>query len=294
MKGGSFALGNFDGIHRGHRAVIEACCEKARKIGIPSRVLTFEPHPRSFFQPGSPTFRLTPPNVKMRILKSLGIDDVITLPFDSKLAQMPAEEFVERILIKEFGIQHLVAGHDFIFGHNRGGDMKKLSDWLAPHNVGVTEIGEMGEDGDSFSSTRVRELLLEGQVEAASKILGRDWSIEGTVVRGSARGEKELGFPTANINLGMYLCPKRGVYVVRAGKAGEELPHRGVANIGHRPTVDGKEDNLEAFLFSFDNNIYGQNWEFALTRYIRPEKKFDTLEALKNQIAKDVEAAKEA
>jgi riboflavin kinase/FMN adenylyltransferase len=205
---------------------------------------------------------------------------------------MSARDFVERVLIKDFDVQHLIAGHDFIFGHNRDGDMKKLAALLEPHKVPVTEIEGLGDDGEVFSSTRVRELLLEGEVEAAAIILGRDFSIEGTIVKGTQRGASRLGFPTANVDLGMYLRPKLGVYAVNAGKVGEALTYRGIANIGSRPTVKGEDENFEAYLFDFDRNIYGEKWEFALTRFIRPERKFDSLEALKAQIAKDVEAAR--
>jgi riboflavin kinase/FMN adenylyltransferase len=292
MKGGVFALGNFDGVHRGHRAVIKAAVEKARALNIPARVLTFEPHPRAFFQPNTAPFRLTPPKVKERLLKACGIDDVATLPFTEPIARMPARDFVDHILLERFGAQHLVAGHDFVFGHNRDGTMKKLAVMLAPHGVGLTEIEELGDDGEGFSSTRVRELLLEGEVEEAAKILGRYWSIEGTVGKGAGVGGNALGFPTANIALGIYLRPKFGVYAVRAGPVGEDLKIRGVANIGRRPTVNGKSENLEAYLFDFDENIYGQEWEFALTHFIRPERKFDSLKALRKQIEEDVGAAK--
>jgi len=290
-EGGVFALGNFDGVHRGHQAVIKAAVEKAGQMHFPARVLTFEPHPREFFQPNLPPFRLTPSKAKERLLLSLGIDDVATLPFTQEIAQMPAQDFVERILLKKFGARHLVAGHDFVFGHNRDGDMKKLKALLAPHKIGVTEIEAMGDDGEVFSSTRVRELLLEGEVEAAAKILGRDWSIEGTVVKGTGRGRK-IGIHTANIALNGYLRPKFGVYAVRAGKVGEALAYQGVANIGTRPTVNGKSENLEAHLFDFDRNIYGEDWEFALTHFIRSEKKFENLEVLKAQIEKDIATAK--
>jgi len=293
MKGGVFALGNFDGVHRGHRAVIEAAIEKARQLRVPARVLTFEPHPRAFFQPHLPPFRLTPQKVKERLLLSLGVDDVETLPFTSEIAQMSAQDFIERIVLEKYGTQHLVAGHDFIFGHNRSGDMKKLVSWLAPHNIGVTEIEELGDDGEVFSSTRVRELLLEGEVGAAAKILGRDFSITGTIVKGFGVGAKTIGFPTANILLDGYIRPKYGVYAVRAGKAGKALTHEGVANIGQRPTVNGEGENLEAHLFMFNKDIHGEEWEFALTRFIRPERKFDTLEALTAQIKKDIQAAKQ-
>lgn len=302
MKGGVFALGNFDGVHLGHRAAIDATVQKARQSKLLARVLTFEPHPRAFFQPTLPPFRLTPPPVKERLLKSLGIDDVVEIPFTAEIAEMTAERFVEDILVSRLGAEHLIAGRDFAFGHKRSGNMRKLAALLAPRGVEVTEIEELGNDGEVFSSTRVRELLLEGQPDAASKILGRPWSIEGAVYKGKNIGGHTLGFPTANIFLGDYLRPKFGVYAIRAGKAGQPLSHRGVANIGLRPTTVAPEDaaspqkekkeNLEAFLFDFDEDLYGQDWQFALTRFLRPERKFDSLAALKAQIEKDVEEAK--
>ncbi len=293
MKGGVFALGNFDGVHRGHRAVIEAAVAKARQMGVPARVLTFEPHPRAFFQPKLSPFRLTPQKAKERLLKALGVDAVETLPFTAEIALMPAKDFIDRVVVEKFGAQHLVAGHDFVFGHNRDGDMKKISAWLSPHRVGVTEIEELGDDGEVFSSTRVRELLLEGEVGAAAKILGRDFSIEGTIIRGFGIGKKTIGFPTANIGLNGYIRPKFGVYAVRAGLAGQDLVHHGVANIGQRPTVNGEGENLEAHLSLFNKDIRGQEWEFALLRFIRPERKFDSLEELTAQIKEDIVAARQ-
>ncbi len=292
MKGAVFALGNFDGVHLGHQAVLKAAVEKALELGVPSRALTFEPHPRTFFQPNLAPFRLTPSGSRERLIKACGVDDVVTLSFDTELAQMPAHEFVEKILVEQLCGQHIVAGHDFVFGHNRDGNMQKLAAQLEPLGIGVTEIEEMGEDGEVFSSSRVRELLLEGEVEAAAKILGRPWSIEGLVVHGNDLGGKSLGFPTANVCLNDYLRPKFGVYSVRAGRPGEALNLAGVANIGLRPTIGDHAENLEVHLFDFKEDIYGQTWEFALTHFIRPERKFDTLDALKAQIQKDIEAAK--
>lgn len=302
MKGGVFALGNFDGVHLGHRAAIDATVQKAKQTKMLARVLTFEPHPRAFFQPTLPPFRLTPPPAKARLLKSLGIDDVVEIPFTSEIAEMTAEQFVEDILVSRLGAEKLVAGRDFAFGRKRSGNMQKLSRMLTPRGIEVTEIEELGNDGEVFSSTRVRELLLEGQPEAAAKILGRPWQIEGTVYKGKNLGGHTLGFRTANIFLGDYLRPKFGVYTIRAGKAGEALTYRGVANIGLRPTIltpddaaapqTEKKENLEAFLFDFDKDIYGQDWQFALTRFLRPERKFDSFDALKTQIEKDVIEAK--
>ncbi|MDR3423464.1 MAG: bifunctional riboflavin kinase/FAD synthetase [Alphaproteobacteria bacterium] len=292
MKGGVFALGNFDGVHRGHRAVIDAAVAKARALRTSACVLTFEPHPRAFFHPHEPPFRLTPFAAKQDLLKACGVDEVIPLPFTQEIAQVSARDFAEVILLKRFGAQHVVAGHDYIFGHKRGGDMQKLAAWLAPHHIGVTAVAAAGEEGEVFSSTRIRELLLQGEVRAAAQMLGRSWAIAGTVVKGATRGRK-IGVPTANIDLGDYLRPKFGVYAVRAGRVGEAVAHRGVANIGLRPTVGGLRENLEAHLFAFDQDIYGQEWQFALTRFIRPERKFDSMEALRRQIERDIEEAKE-
>ena len=287
MKGGVFALGNFDGVHRGHQAVISAAVEKARALHVHARVLTFEPHPRAVFQPHLPPFRLTLPEERARLLKSFGIDDVVTLPFTPELAHLSARDFVDQILLERFGAQHVVVGHDFIFGFGRGGDMQKLLAWLTPHAIGVTEVEAQGGEGEVFSSTRIRELLLQGEVGAAAEILGRDWTIAGTVMKGAGRG-RTLGIPTANIALDAYLRPKFGVYAIRAGRVGAALTHQGVANIGLRPTVDGKTETLEAHLFDFDQDIYGQEWQFALTRFIRHERKFESLDALKAQIGTDI------
>ena len=292
MRGGVFALGNFDGVHRGHRQVLDAVVKHARVLQIPARVLTFEPHPRAVFRPSLPPFRLTLQAVKERLLKACGIDEVFVLPFTPEFAQMPAQDFVEQTLRDHFGVQHIMAGHGFVFGHKRSGDMAKLAAWLEPYQIGVTAIVPLMDSGDViFSSTRVRTFLQQGDVTAAAEILGRDWSITGKVIRGAARG-RTIGVPTANIALGDYLRPRFGVYAVRAGRVGEALTHCGVANIGIRPTIDGTRENLEAHLFDFDQDIYGQEWEFALTRFMRPEQKFDNFDALKTQILQDIEAAR--
>ena len=292
-QGGVFALGNFDGVHRGHQGVIAAAVAQARAMNILVRVLTFEPHPRSLFKPDQPPFRLTPRESKERLLKAYGIDDVAVLPFTPAFAQMTAQGFVEDILLARFGVQHIVAGHDFVFGHDRGGDMQKLALWLAGHHVGVTEVEPLVDGDGVFSSTRARNLLQQGDAAAAAQILGRNWSIAGTVVKGAQRG-RMIGVPTANIALGDYLRPRFGVYTVQGNRVGTAETYRGVANIGTRPTVDGGSETLEAHLFDFDQDIYGQEWEFALTRFIRPERKFDDFEALKTQISQDIVASREA
>ena len=296
MRGGVFALGNFDGVHRGHRLVIDAAVVAARALKIPARVLTFEPHPRAFFAPDLLPFRLAPPPAKERLLKSCGIDDVVTLNFTDEFAQLSAQDFVEQVLVKQCGAQHVVAGHDFAFGHGRSGNMQLLTKWLAPHGVAVTEIPALGDKaGRAVSSSAIRDHLRQGELVEATDLLGHDWSIAGTVIGGDARG-RTLGVPTANVALGDYLRPKFGVYAVRAGRVGELLLYKGVANIGVRPTLNerGVRENLEAHLFDFDEDIYGQEWEFALTRFIRPEQKFGGLDELKAQIARDIITTRES
>jgi riboflavin kinase/FMN adenylyltransferase len=274
--------------------LIDAVVDKAAELKTAPQVLTFEPHPRAVFQPDAAPFRLTPAPVKERLLKEIGITNIVVLPFTREFAQMSAQDFVDRTLIGQLNAKHVVAGHDFSFGRNREGTMKKLPDMLAPHGCGVTEITPLkDEKGEILSATRVREYLKQGATEKAAEILGRNWSVSGTVIKGAQRGRR-IGVPTANIALGEYLRPLFGVYAVEAKRAGHENVYRGVANIGVRPTVDGQSQLLEAHLFDFNEDIYGQEWEFALAKFIRPEQKFDDFDALRAQIKLDIEIAKSA
>jgi riboflavin kinase/FMN adenylyltransferase len=292
LKGGVFALGNFDGVHLGHQAVVKAAIEKARGLNVPARILTLEPHPRSLFKPDIPPFRLTPAPAKLRLLRALGVDDVIVRPFTRELSNVLPVEFVQQILINDYGVQHIVAGFDFVFGHNRAGNMQNLRGWLMPFNVGVTEVTPFRDtQGEVMSSSRTREALQQGDLRTAAHILGRLWSIAGIIERGAHRGT-DIGAPTANIALGEYLRPKFGVYAARARRVGDPASRPGVANIGTRPTVDGKTELLELHLFDFHGDIYGQEWEVDLIDFIRPERKFDDLEALRAQIMEDIETAK--
>ncbi len=202
-KGGVLALGNFDGVHGGHQAVVAA----ARRYGLAARVLTFEPHPRRVFQPQHPPFRLTPAPVKERLLRALGVDDVIVMDFSQDLAHLSARAFVDEVLLGRYGAQHVVAGHDFVFGHKRGGTMPLLREWLAPHGVEVTEVAPLRDaEGEILSSSRVRDALRRGDLATAQRILGRPWAIAGIVRHGAQRGAT-IGFPTANMDLGDYLRP---------------------------------------------------------------------------------------
>jgi len=291
-KGGVFALGNFDGVHRGHQAVIKTAKEKAQALGTPTHVLTLEPHPRSVLRPDIAPFRLTPAAAKQRLLMAAGADDVITLAFTAEFMRISAQTFVEDILIKTYGIQHAVAGFDFVFGYQRGGAMADLRRWLLPHGVGVTEVTPFRDStGELMSSTRARDALRQGDLATAEHILGRPWAIAGIVQHGAKLG-RALSVPTANIALGDYLRPQFGVYAIQARRIGATALFQGVANIGLRPTVDGKSEMLEFHLFNFSGDLYGQEWEVELIDFIRPEQAFADLEALRSQIMQDIETAK--
>ncbi|ACJ00933.1 bifunctional riboflavin kinase/FAD synthetase [Rhodospirillum centenum] len=294
LRGCAVALGNFDGVHRGHRAVIAATQEKAAALGGATVVLTFEPHPRSLFRPGDPPFRLTPFRIKARLIEALGVDALFVIHFDEAFSRRTAEEFVEHVLIQELGAAHVVAGYDFVFGHKRGGDMALLRRMGEERGFGVTEVRPVADAGGTvFSSTRVRELLQAGEPQAASGILGHPFELEGRVEHGDKRG-RTIGFPTANVELGEYLRPRFGVYAVLAGidQGGGTVWHKGVANLGRRPTVGGHVERLEVHLFDFDGDLYGRHLRVQLLHFLRPELKFDGLDALKAQIAADALAAR--
>lgn len=296
LRGVSVALGNFDGVHRGHRAVIAAAQERAKVLGAPSAVLTFEPHPRSLFRPDDTPFRLTPFRIKARLIEAMGVDALIVVPFDRAFSRRTAAAFVAEVLVRDLGVRHVVAGYDFVFGHNRGGDMALLARMGAELGFGVTEVKPVGDAaGTVFSSTRVRELLRDGRPDAAADILGHPFEIEGRVEHGDKRG-RTIGFPTANVELGEYLRPRFGVYAVLAGidEGTRTVWHKGVANLGLRPTVGGLTERLEVHLFDFDGDLYGRHLRVQLRAFIRPEMKFAGLDALKAQIAADAEAARAA
>jgi riboflavin kinase/FMN adenylyltransferase len=289
------ALGNFDGVHRGHQAVIGRAQAKARELGTNSAVLTFEPHPREFFKPDQPSFRLTPLRIKVRQLEAMGIDNLFVLPFGSRLAQMSAEAFVIEVLIEGLAAQHVVVGYDFVFGRARRGNAALLADLGQMHGLGVTSVEAAASDGgEVFSSTKVREHLTSGRPMAATALLGRPWEIEGRVEQGDRRG-RQLGFPTANIAIGDYLEPMLGVYAVKAGidMGAATRWYDGVANLGRRPTVGGTRVQLEVHLFDMAADLYGRHLRVAFIDFLRPEKKFAGLPELKAQIAADSARARE-
>lgn len=293
-RGAVVALGNFDGVHRGHQIVIGTALERARALGVPSGVLTFEPHPRSVFRPADPPFRLTPFRIKARHIEALGVDRLYVIHFDWTFAGMTAERFVREVLVAGLGARHVVAGYDFVFGHQRGGDIALLARMGQAEGFGVTAVTPAADDGGRvYSSTRIRESLRAGRPREAADLLGRAWEIEGRVERGDQRG-RTIGFPTANLELGEYLRPAYGVYAVRAGidHGRDTAWHPGVANLGRRPTVDGVRERLEVHLFDFAGDLYGRHLRVQLVDYIRAERRFDSVQALKAQIEADAATAR--
>jgi len=290
MRGASVAVGNFDGVHLGHAEVIGEAGRIARAADQPWAVLTLEPHPRSLFDPGAPPFRLTPLPAKIRQIEALGPDALVIIPFDAEFAKTPPRAFVERVVVKGLCARHVVCGHDFAFGHGRRGTPELLL-WLGEEfDFGFACVHEIKDaDGEPYSSTRIRDSLRAGHPEAAARLLGRPFAIEGEVVEGDRRG-RTLGFPTANQRLGEYLRPAAGVYAVRARTldgADAGPAWTGVANLGLRPTFDGTEPRLETHLFDVSPELYGRKLAVELHHFLRPEKKFDGIEALRAQIAED-------
>ena len=297
-RGSILAMGNFDGLHLGHVALIRAAIERARAAGVPAAVLTFEPHPRSVFMPGCEPYRLTPFRVKEREVARLGVDYLFIQHFDAAFARQSAESFIDDLLTGALGAAHVVVGHDCTFGNRRRGTPDMLREVGAARGFGVTVIEPVrGGDATVYSSTHIRELLKAGKPREAAAQLGRFWEIDGRVARGDQRG-RTIGFPTANIGLGEYLRPALGVYAVRVTGDGPDDPLGGrsvdgVANLGLRPTVGGLEPRLEAHLFDIDRDLYGRHLRVALIDFIRPERKFAGLDELKAQIAADALRARE-
>jgi riboflavin kinase/FMN adenylyltransferase len=291
--GSVVAIGNFDGVHLGHRTVIGEAGKIAQSMGVPWGVMTFEPHPRKVFQPDAAPFRLTPFRAKAEIFKSLGVDFMVALHFDIGFSRQDPVAFIEHCLVGAgLGVKHVVTGYDFRFGHKRGGSCETL---LAEGNrlgFDFTMVSAASDDGGGlYSSSRARELLAEGDVIGAADVLGRPYALNGRVRHGDKRG-RTIGFPTANITPGDHINPKFGVYAVRV-RRGESLIGEGVANFGMRPTVGGLQPRLEVHIFDFDNDLYGQRLSVDLLQFVRPEKKFDGLDALKAQIARDSDAARQ-
>lgn len=289
VHGSAVVVGNFDGVHAGHRAVLAEARRIADAVPAPLSVLTFEPHPRRHFRPGEPPFQLTPLRGKARMLERAGVDNLLVAHFDDELSRLGHEGFVDRFLVEGFRASHVIVGHDFRFGAGRGGDARYLGGRAAGggfelHAVGAVAAG----DGTVYSSSAIRSLLAEGRPREAAALLGRPWEIEGRVVHGDRRG-REIGFPTANLSLGDYLRPAFGVYAVFAAVdgGGEAVWRPGCANIGRRPTFDNGEASLEVYILDFTDDIYDRTLRVALVERIRPEMRFGGVAELRAQIARD-------
>ena len=288
-KGGAVALGNFDGVHRGHQALLDRTAEQAKVLNAPVVALTFEPHPRGFFVPDTGPFRLTLLPAKLRLLEQYGVQAVLAQRFDQAFADLSPDAFVDDVLLKGLGVRHVVCGYDFTFGARRGGNVERLREKGKDKGFGVTVLEPVTREGEIYSSTRIREALRAGWVSEAAELLGHHWEIEGEVELGDQRG-RTIGFPTANVALGEHLRPRFGVYAVRALVDG--VWRDAVANLGRRPTFGKLKENFEVHLFDFSGDLYGKVLRVALIEFIRPEMKFGGLDQLKAQIATDGEAAR--
>jgi riboflavin kinase/FMN adenylyltransferase len=297
LQGGIVALGNFDGFHLGHQAVVGRAVARAFHERRPVLVATFEPHPVRFFRPDVPPFRLTTLDQRERLFAHAGADAMLVFEFGAALASMDAEAFVADVLAQQIGAAGVVTGDDFSFGKGRTGDVALLTSLGERHDVAAEAVAQVLIEGERVSSGRVREALVAGETGPATRLLSRDYAIEGVVQPGDRRG-RELGFPTANIELADYQRPKYGIYAVRVTLDANEQhggsEHPGVASLGVRPTFDPPRELLEAHLLDFNGDLYGRKMEVALHAFIREERKFDSVEALVAEMKRDEVAARRA
>ena len=287
--GAVLAIGNFDGVHRGHQALLKSAIDTAKVGDAPAGVMIFEPHPREVFHPEEPHFRLTPLNEKLRIFKSLNLAVTVVMPFDKELASLTAEDFCKQVLIEALKVRHLVIGYDFYFGKGRTGSPELLKQVGARDGFATTIVSPVGEDGEVFSSTAIRLKLAQGDVKGAAHALGRWWSVHGRVIGGAHRGTG-LGFPTANIPMPKGTAISHGIYAVRVAVGDRDLT--GAAYLGTRPTFDDGKPVLEVFLFDFDGDLYGQDLTVTFVDFLRPDRKFDSPDALVAQMRIDCAEAK--
>jgi riboflavin kinase/FMN adenylyltransferase len=292
LRGAVIALGNFDGFHLGHQAVVGRAVARAKAEGRPAIVATFDPHPARYFRPETPHFRLTTMEQRARLFAEAGADATLVIDFDADLAALSPEQFVAQELVGRFGAAVAVTGEDFTFGKARAGTAAMLASLGALHGLAAETVAPVADDEGVISSTRIRAALQAGDCAAATRLLTRPFAIEAEVVHGDKRG-RELGYPTANMELGDYLRPRYGIYAVRARLDNGRMLD-GVANLGIRPSFDPPRELLEPYFFDFEGDLYGRTIEMALIAFLRGEAKFDSLDALKVQMAADCEAARRA
>lgn len=291
LKGAVVAIGNFDGVHRGHRAVIDLACRRASALSRPAAALTFSPHPRQFFRPDVPLFRLSDDRNRLRLLASTGLDGAIVMTFNAALASTSAEDFIGKILVGRFGISGAVIGFDFHFGKNRAGSPDYLRQQGVTHGFSVDVAPPLEDEGRPVSSGTIRAALTEGKVVEACELLGAPWFVSGEVIHGDKRG-RELGFPTANIRLDPACGLKHGIYAVRAAVDGKLID--GVASFGRRPTFDNGAPLLEVFLFDYAGDFYGKVIDVAFISWVRGEEKFESIDDLKRHMDADAAQARAA
>ena len=291
FKGAVAAIGNFDGVHRGHRAVIDAAVSRAAVFGSPAIALTFEPHPRNVLRPSDPVFRLTDARSKLRLLATTGLDGALVLTFDKAFAALSAEEFVSRVLVGRLGIRGATIGFDFHFGHQRGGSPAFLSAQGERYGFTVETAPPLEDEGRPVSSSSIRSALAEGRVVEAAELLGYPWFAAGTVIQGDQRG-RDLGFPTANLALDPHCGLKHGIYAVRIAIDG--TIRDGVASFGTRPTFGDGAPLLETYVFDFSGDLYGKTVDVAFIGWIRPELRFDSVDALIKRMNDDARLARSA
>lgn len=289
LRRGVVAIGNFDGVHRGHRAVLGRALQIARERGVPALAVTFEPHPRSYFRPDQPLFRLTPAGAKAELIAALGLDAMVEIAFDAAFAATPAEVFVDRILVGRLDAAVVVVGFDFHFGKGRSGTPQMLAALGRERGFDVVVVEKAGDGEAGFSSSAAREALAEGRVEDAASILGYRWFVRGEIVHGEKRG-RELGFPTANMRLPADCGLRHGIYAVRMRVGG--TTHDGVASYGRRPQFDNGAALLETFLFDVAPDLYGETVEVEFVGFIRPEARFASIDDLIARMHEDARIAR--
>lgn len=291
-RGAAVAMGSFDGVHRGHQQVIALAAQAAGRLKAPLGVITFDPHPRVYFRPDEPAFRLMKTDQQARALEALGVDVLYVLPMNAEVAEMTDREFAQAVLHDGLGARHVAVGFDNSFGKGRTGSPATMREYGQEMGFGVSVAEPVGgAEGEKFASTAVREALRDGRPQDAAEILGRPFAIEGPVQRGRQLG-RTLGFPTANVDLSDDVTPRFGVYATRTRLPdGRELP--GVANVGVNPTVDGiTRPLLDVWLFDFDEDLYAQVIETDLLAFLRPEEKFASLEVMTEQVHRDAATAR--
>ena len=290
LRGGVIALGNFDGFHAGHQAVVGRAVRHAQDEGRPAIVATFDPHPVRFFKPDVPPFRLTTLDQRQELFAAAGADAMLVLPFDAALAATTAQDFITELLLERYGAAGVVTGSDFVFGKGRGGDVVTLADHARTHGFFTEMVAPVDDTEEVISSSRIREALQAGDCAAAARLLTRPFTIRNIVRHGDKNG-RLLGFPTANLEMGQYLRPRYGIYAV-TGRLPDGRLLKGAANLGIRPSFDPPKELLEPHFFDFAEDIYGQEIDVAFHAFIRPEAKYDGMDALMAQIAADCDEAK--